>query len=92
MNTDAIAQSIGNAKSEPPRAAKRPSYSMNDTLLMGNSFLHYLAENGVKITLQRIDTGVVLTLQGDIGILKTANGARLVPAENTTPTQAGDNG
>ena len=84
MNTDGTAQSIGNVKSEPPRAAKKQSYSMNDTLLMGNSFLHYCAENGVKITLQRINTGVVLTLQGGIGILKTENGARLVPVENTT--------
>ena len=83
MNTSETAQSTGSAKSEPPRGAKPQSYSMNDTLLMGNSFLHYLAQNGVKITLQRIDTGVVLTLQGNIGILKTTNGARLVPAESS---------
>ena len=83
MNTSEIPQSTGSAKSEPPRGAKPQSYSMNDTLLMGNSFLHYLAQNGVKITLQRIDTGVVLTLQGNIGILKTTNGARLVPAESS---------
>ena len=85
MNTSEIPQSTGSAKSEPPRGAKPQNYSMNDTLLMGNSFLHYLAQNGVKITLQRIDTGVVLTLQGEIGILKTTNGARLVPAESSMP-------
>lgn len=88
MSINAMPQFIGNEKSEPPQGAKRQSYSMNDTLLLGNSFLKYLTEHDVKITLQRIAGGVVLTLQGDIGVLRTEHGAKLIPVENTTPQES----
>lgn len=81
MNTDETAPSIGQENSVPSPAANtaKPEYSLNDSLLMLNSALRYLTRAGVEITLQRGETGVVLTLQG-LGIIQKANGAtRVVP-------------
>lgn len=57
---------------------------------MLNSALRYLTRSGVNITLQRGETGVVLTLQG-IGIHQKENGAtRLIPlvVEPALPTDS----
>jgi len=75
----------------PPIAAsaKKPEYTLNDSLLMLNSALRYLNRSGVQITLHPNETGVVLTLQG-VGILQKPNGAtQLIPlVEQAAPTAA----
>lgn len=85
MNTSEIQQSTGSAKSEPPQNESEPKYNLNESLLMLNSALRYLGQSGVKVTLQRTEIGVVLTLQG-VGVMQKPNGAtRLVPISDTTP-------
>lgn len=90
MSTDETASSTGNGKSGPPPAAStpKPTYTLNDSLLMLNSALRYLNRAGVKITLQPSETGVVLTLH-NIGVQKKENGAtQLVPlAEVPAPPE-----
>lgn len=88
MSTDETALSTGNGKSGLPLAKSAPKqvYSLNDSLLMLNSALRYLSRCGIEVTLQRFETGVVLTLHG-IGYQKNPSGAtRLVPLTTETAT------
>lgn len=56
---------------------------------MLNSALKYLGQSGVRMTLQRTETGVVLTLHG-LGVMTKDNGAtRIIPAADTIAAPIG---
>lgn len=87
MNTSEMPQNIGNVKSAPRQDVKpkKQEYTLNESLLMLNSALKFVGQHGIRMTLQRTEAGVVLTLHG-LGIMQKENGAtRIVPIDDTTP-------